>query len=56
MQTRRSIRRYRGDPLELPQLSQILWSAHGITVTRGYREAPSAGATYHLELFVFIAK
>jgi len=53
---RRSVRRYRRDPLDLPQLSQILWSAQGITGTRGFRAAPSAGATYPLEIFVVIGK
>jgi SagB-type dehydrogenase family enzyme len=53
---RRSVRRYRRDPLDLPQLSQILWSAQGITGTRGFRAAPSAGATYPLEIFVVVGK
>jgi SagB-type dehydrogenase family enzyme len=51
---RRSVRRYRREPLNLPQLSQILWSAQGITGTRGFRAAPSAGATYPLEVFVVV--
>jgi SagB-type dehydrogenase family enzyme len=37
-------------------LSQILWSAQGITGTRGFKAAPSAGATYPLEIFVFVGK
>jgi len=53
---RRAVRRYRRDPLDLPQLSQILWSAQGITGTRGFRAAPSAGATYPLEIFVVVGK
>jgi SagB-type dehydrogenase family enzyme len=53
---RRSVRRYRREPLYLSQLSQILWSAQGITGTRGFRAAPSAGATYPLEIFVFVGK
>jgi len=53
---RRSVRRYRREPLELSQLSQILWSAQGITGTGGVRTAPSAGATYPLEIFVFVGK
>ena len=53
---RRSVRRYRREPLDLPQLSQILWSAQGITGTRGFRAAPSAGATYPLEIFVVVGK
>ena len=53
---RRSVRRYRREPLHLSQLSQILWSAQGITGTRGFRAAPSAGATYPLEIFVVVGK
>jgi SagB-type dehydrogenase family enzyme len=53
---RRSVRRYRREPLDLHQLSQILWSAQGTTGTRGFRAAPSAGATYPLEVFVVVGK
>ena len=53
---RRAVRRYRKEPLDLSQLSQILWSAQGITGTREFRAAPSAGATYPLEIFVFVGK
>jgi SagB-type dehydrogenase family enzyme len=51
---RRSVRRYRREPLELSQLSQILWAAQGITGTGGFRAAPSAGASYPLEIFMFV--
>jgi SagB-type dehydrogenase family enzyme len=51
---RRSVRRYRREPLELSQVSQILWSAQGITGGRGFRAAPSAGATYPLEIFLVV--
>jgi SagB-type dehydrogenase family enzyme len=53
---RRSVRRYRREPLQLSQLSQILWSAQGTTGTRGFKAAPSAGATYPLEIFVFVGQ
>ena len=53
---RRSVRRYRREPLDLSQLSQILWSAQGITGTRGFRATPSAGATYPLEIFVVVGE
>lgn len=53
---RRSVRRYRREPLNLSQLSQILWSAQGVTGTMGLKAAPSAGATYPLEIFVFVDK
>jgi SagB-type dehydrogenase family enzyme len=53
---RRSVRRFRAQPLSLAQLSQLLWSAQGITGTGGQRAAPSAGATYPLEIFVAIGE
>lgn len=56
IQRRRAVRRYRREPLDLSQLSQILWSAQGITGTREFRAAPSAGATYPLEIFVFVGR
>lgn len=49
---RRSIRTYADEPLLLSDLSQLLWSAQGITNERGFRTAPSAGATFPLEMFV----
>jgi SagB-type dehydrogenase family enzyme len=53
---RRSVRRYRKEPLHLSHLSQILWSAQGITGTKAFRAAPSAGATYPIEIFVVVGK
>ena len=52
LQLRRSVRSYRNDPLSISDISQILWSAQGITRPRGFRTAPSAGALYPLELYV----
>ena len=50
---RRSVRDFSSQSISQSQLSQILWSAQGISNTgRGYRTIPSAGATYPLELFV----
>ncbi|MBN2186704.1 MAG: SagB/ThcOx family dehydrogenase [Dehalococcoidia bacterium] len=54
--SRRSVRRYRSEPLTLPQLSQVLWSAQGITGAGRLRAAPSAGATYPLEISVAVGK
>jgi SagB-type dehydrogenase family enzyme len=54
--SRRSVRRYRSEPLTLPQLSQMLWSAQGITGAAKLRAAPSAGATYPLEISVAVGK
>jgi len=53
---RRSIRKYCSESLTLSQLSQILWSAQGITGAGRLRAAPSAGATYPLEIFAFVGK
>jgi SagB-type dehydrogenase family enzyme len=53
---RRSVRRYSLEPLALFQLSQILWSAQGVTGAGKLRAAPSAGATYPLEIFVVVGK
>ena len=51
--TRRSMRSFREAPLELHELSQLLWAAQGITQDQaGFRTAPSAGATYPLEFYI----
>jgi len=49
---RRSRREFKGSPLTLEQVSQILWAAQGITDGEGRRAAPSAGALYALDLYV----
>ena len=49
---RRSVRDFASDPLDLAQISQLLWSAHGLTSTQGLRAAPSAGACYPLEVYL----
>lgn len=50
---RRSERSFYPNELTLEQISQILWSAQGITdKTWGFRAAPSAGALYPLTLYV----
>ena len=50
---RRSIREFTSDTLALEQIGQLLWAAQGITDTvRGFRAAPSAGATYPLVLYL----
>ncbi len=57
---RRSIRRYSTRPLELADVSQLLWAAYGVTepmpnvrgVRGGLKTAPSAGGLYPLDLYV----
>jgi SagB-type dehydrogenase family enzyme len=51
---RRSTRVFSNESLPLDQLSQLLWSAQGITSKEGLRTAPSAGETFPLEIFVMI--
>ncbi|MDD2778326.1 MAG: SagB/ThcOx family dehydrogenase [Methanocellales archaeon] len=53
---RRSVRRFESTFISLNQLSQLLWAAQGITDSRGFRAAPSAGALYPLELFILVGK
>jgi SagB-type dehydrogenase family enzyme len=53
---RRSIRKYCTKPLSLFQLSQVLWSAQGITGAGKLRAAPSAGAAYPLEIFAVVGR
>ncbi len=53
LEKRRSRRRFLSKALTPEQLSQLLWAAQGITSkTYGLRTAPSAGATYPLELYL----
>ena len=50
---RRSVRSFSDSVLSDEEISQLLWAAQGITDrNRGFRAAPSAGATYPLETYV----
>ena len=51
---RRSVRNYTGEVLTLQEVSQLLWAAQGTTSLRGFRTAPSAGATYPLETYIVV--
>ncbi len=52
---RRSCRDFSPQPLTLAQLAQLLWACQGITDSiRGFRAAPSAGATYPFETYVVV--
>lgn len=50
--SRRSRRNFLSQPLKLEQIGQLTWAAQGRSRKGPYRTAPSAGATYPLELFV----
>ena len=56
LQERRSVRSYRDAPLTIQAVGQLLWAAQGITDSRGYRTAPSAGALYPLELYLVVGQ
>jgi SagB-type dehydrogenase family enzyme len=47
---RRSVREFGPRPLAFAELSQLLWATQGVTSKDGRRTAPSAGATYPLEV------
>ncbi len=53
---RRSVRAFTEEAVSLSDLSQLMWAAQGITEERrGLRTAPSAGATYPMEVYLFAA-
>ena len=57
IKNRRSVREYSDKPLTLEEISQILFSAQGITgeYAGSYlRAAPSAGALYPIEIYLII--
>jgi SagB-type dehydrogenase family enzyme len=56
LMTRRSVRSYKNAPLNLVEISQLVWSAQGITTARGFRTAPSAGALFPLEMYVIAGR
>lgn len=49
---RRSQRDFGAAPLTAAEAGQLLWAAQGITGVQGERNAPSAGATYPLVLYL----
>jgi len=52
LQKRRSVRDYSSSPMELQELSQLLWAAQGVTRDNFFRTAPSAGALYPVEIYI----
>lgn len=53
---RRTVRQFANRELDLAQVSQLLWGTDGISDPRGLRTAPSAGATYPLELYLVVGE
>jgi len=54
---RKSVRRFRPEPIPLAQLSYLIWASTGIQrVEQGYefRTAPSAGALYPIETYAVV--
>jgi len=54
---RRSVREYNSGQIDLKTTSQLLWSVYGVTMVnekngRLFKTAPSAGATYPLEIYL----
>jgi len=59
LQGRNSCRSFKSTPLDLGQVSHIVWVAYGEkydALTGATRTAPSAGAIYPLELFVIVGQ
>ncbi|OLS31523.1 MAG: hypothetical protein ThorAB25_02450 [Candidatus Thorarchaeota archaeon AB_25] len=57
LRTRRSVRAYTRDSINIEDLSQTLWATQGITASIGdhkLRSAPSAGALYPIETYLLI--
>jgi SagB-type dehydrogenase family enzyme len=52
LELRRSVRAFSDSSLSLAEAGQLLWAAQGVTRERGRRTAPSAGATYPLEVYL----
>ena len=52
LKERRSIRDLAPTPLRLEEVGQLCWAAQGVSDDKGHRTAPSAMATYPLELRV----
>ena len=53
--SRRSRRSYRNEPITVSEISQLCWAAQGITEPMyKFRAAPSAGALYPLEIFLVV--
>jgi nitroreductase len=56
LKVRRTVRGFASRPLDLGQISQLLWGADGTSDPRGLRTSPSAGATYPLDLYLVVGE
>ena len=56
LRARRSTRAFTRDSLSLADAAQLLWAAQGVNRDAGGRTAPSAGATYPLEVFLLAGR
>ena len=56
LQNRRSTRKFANRPLELAQISQLLWAADGINNPQGKRTAPSGRAAYPIDLYLVVGE
>jgi SagB-type dehydrogenase family enzyme len=56
IEARRSVREYTEAPLAIVVLSQLLWSAQGVTGPDLKRAAPSAGGLYPLHLQIVVQR
>lgn len=54
LKNRRSRRDLKPDPLSLKQVSQLLWSAQGVTSDWGGRTAPSAKSVYPVMVYLLV--
>jgi SagB-type dehydrogenase family enzyme len=53
---RQSVRALTRDSITLADAGQLLWAAQGVNRPNGHRTAPSAGATYPLELYLVASR
>lgn len=56
LRTRRSVRRFRAEPVPLNSVAQLVWAAQGNVNEAGLRTVPSAGALYPLTVYAVAGK
>lgn len=56
LEARRAVRHFAARPLDMANISQLLWEADGLSDPRGLRTSPSAGATYPLDLYLVVGE